>query len=125
MLPLSWISTGRIVGIPTDMTYSQFLEVSLQQAIDNIATHVMQFYLIAPDGSILMPIHSFPFHGCTESCLLSWISTIQSELTAIEISWISTDGDLPDLEECLKPKNLVLFLRPRTRGQMWKKRNPR
>ena len=28
---------GRIVGFPTDMTYSQFLEI--QQAIDNIATH--------------------------------------------------------------------------------------
>ena len=98
-----------VIGFKDDTKIEQFLSLSLQTAIDSIATHAMQFYLISPNGALLMPIHTFPFRECSEAQLITWIKQIQSELPNVGISWVSTDGDLAGLECALADESLLLF----------------
>ena len=98
-----------VLGLDNNRDITYLLNTPVQKIMDSVATHMQQFFLISLDGNIVIPIHAFPYRSITYNSLVAMIKKIKEDFKdKIKISWLSLDGDLPDIEGKL-PDNMLIF----------------
>ncbi len=100
-----------IFGLSKNMTITDFIKTDVNTILHSCAGNILQFFLVSLDGSIILPIHIFPYTNLAITEVADIVASIRKDFEAlIEISWVSTDGEHEGLEAQLEKLNPPLML---------------
>eukprot|EP00012_Vannella_robusta_P010915 CAMPEP_0206209312 /NCGR_PEP_ID=MMETSP0166-20121206/16839_1 /ASSEMBLY_ACC=CAM_ASM_000260 /TAXON_ID=95228 /ORGANISM="Vannella robusta, Strain DIVA3 518/3/11/1/6" /LENGTH=418 /DNA_ID=CAMNT_0053630695 /DNA_START=124 /DNA_END=1376 /DNA_ORIENTATION=+ len=90
-----------LFGLEADHSIDQLFTKELEQLVAEVATHTSQLFLVAPDGSVVLPLAVFPHTKLTSKALADMVLEAKQKLEHVNISWVALDGDLPDIGKYL------------------------